>query len=196
MKRLLLFSGTLVLLALAFLLGPSAWIIWRTSDLRYDRAEQVPVSDVALVFGAGLKPDGTPTPILADRIHAAVLLFRAGKVKRLLLSGDGTSPGHDEPSAMAVQARGEGVPDGAIQRDPGGLHTRESCTRAHDRFNVRSAVVVSQSYHLPRAIFTCQHAGIKTTGFSFARVPYGGEPELRVREVLSLDAAWWEELGH
>jgi vancomycin permeability regulator SanA len=68
--------------------------------------------------------------------------------------------------------------------------------RAHDRFHVHSAVAVSQSYHLPRALFICQHAGIHTTGFSFARVAYGGEPEIRAREVLSLDAAWWQSLFH
>lgn len=187
-------GGVLVTVALVLLLGPAAWVYWRTSGQRYDSVQAVPRSEVALVFGAGLQPDGTPTPILADRIHAAVLLYRAGKVQRLLLSGDGSTPGHDEPAAMARQARAEGVPDAAIQRDPGGLRTYDSCVRAHDRFHVRSAVAVSQSYHLPRAILICQHAGIRTTGFSFARVPYGGEPALRAREVLSLDVAWWQML--
>ncbi len=196
MRRLLLLGGILAAIVLLLLLGPSAWIYWHTSGLRYDRAEAVPPAEAAIVFGAGLQPDGSPTPILADRIHAAVLLYRAGKVKRLLLSGDGVSPGHDEPAAMMKQARAEGVPDSALVRDPGGLRTFDTCVRAHDLYHVRSAVVVSQSYHLPRAIFTCQRAGIRTTGFSFARVGYSGDPELRVREVISLDVAWWQTLFH
>ena len=93
---------------------------------------------------------------------------------------------------MARQAESEGVPASALQRDPAGLHTYESCLRAHDDFGVRSAVVVSQSYHLPRAIFTCERVGIRTSGFSFARTAYGADWELRVREFFSLDAAWWE----
>ncbi len=194
MKRLLLLGGIVVVIVLILLLGPSAWIYWRTSGARYDDAQAVPSAEVAIVFGAGLQPDGNPSPILADRVHAAVLLYRAGKVKRLLLSGDGVSPGHDEPAAMLKLALSEGVPASALIRDAGGLRTYDSCVRAHDLFHVRSAVVVSQSYHLPRAIFTCQHAGIRTTGFSFARVGYSGDPALRVREVISLDVAWWQTL--
>jgi len=196
LKRALFLLGWAVAIVLACLIGPASWVYWRTSGDRYDNVTDVPSAEVALVFGAGLQPDGTPTPILADRIHAAVLLYRAGKVQRLLLSGDGRTPGHDEPGAMARQARAEGVPDTAIVLDRGGLRTNDSCMRAHDRFHVHSAVAVSQSYHLPRALFICQHAGIHTTGFSFARVAYGGEPEIRAREVLSLDAAWWQSLFH
>lgn len=192
--RLLVLGGGLCAAALALLIGPALWIFWSTGSQRYDAVEAVPPAEVALVFGAGLKPDGAPSALLADRIHAAVLLFQAGKAKRLLLSGDGTTAGHDEPGAMARQAQAEGVPVAAIERDPGGTHTYASCSRAHDLFKVHSAIVVSQSYHLPRAIFTCERLGIRTTGFSLARVPYGGDPGLRARELLSLDVAWWRAL--
>lgn len=192
--RLLAGAVVLGLLALLLALGPAAWIVLDTEPLRYDSPSAVPVSDAALVFGAGLQPDGSPSPLLADRIHAAVLLYRAGRVKRLILSGDGLSPGHDEPAAMAKQAEGEGVPASAIVRDPQGLHTWDTCSRAATLYGVRSAVAVSQSYHLPRAIYTCRSLGISTTGFSFARVPYGGSPAVRLREVVSLDLAWWQVL--
>jgi vancomycin permeability regulator SanA len=191
-RRLLVAAGAVLLVGLLAVIGPPFWIIWRTGDQRFSEPSTVPAADVALVFGAGLQPDGTPQPLLADRIHAAVLLWQARRVKRLLLSGDGLSPGHDEPAAMAKQAMSEGVPAEALQRDPAGLHTYESCMRAHDDFGVRSAVVVSQSYHLPRAIYTCEHAGIRTYGFSFARTAYSADVSLRLREFFSLDAAWWE----
>ena len=98
-------------------------------------------------------------------------------------------------AAMARQAQAEGVPAAAIRRDPGGVHTTASCARAHAVYGVSSAVAVSQSYHLPRAIFTCRRFGIHTVGFSFARTPYGGDPELRLREIVSLNVAWWKLLA-
>jgi vancomycin permeability regulator SanA len=192
--RLIAGAGLLAVLALLLLLGPAAWIVLDTEGLRYDAPNAVPVSDAAIVFGAGLLPDGSPSPLLADRVHAAVLLYRAGRVKRLILSGDGVSPGHDEPAAMTRLAEAEGVPAAAIVRDPEGLHTYDTCSRAWSVYGVRTAVAVSQSYHLPRAIYTCRALGISTTGFSFARVAYGGSPAVRAREVVSLDLAWWQML--
>jgi vancomycin permeability regulator SanA len=191
-RRFLVALLLLLFTALMVLLGPAAWIVWRTEGDRYSDVARVPVSDAALVFGAGLLPDGQPQPLLADRIHAAVLLFQAGKVRRLLLSGDGLSPGHDEPGAMARQAEAEGVPAAALLRDPAGLHTYDTCARAHDNYGVRSAVAVSQSFHLPRAVYTCERLGIRTSGFSFARTAYGSDLWLRAREVISLDLAWWQ----
>jgi len=192
LRRALLALAALLSVALFALFGPAAWIFWRTDAQRYSDPSRVPPADAALVFGAGLLPDGRPQPLLADRIHAAVLLYQAGKVRRLLLSGDGLSPGHDEPAAMAQQAEAEGVPASALVEDPGGVRTYVSCERAHDDFGVRSAVAVSQSYHLPRAIYTCESLGIRTTGFSFARTAYSSDLGLRARELLSLDLAWWQ----
>ena len=186
--------ATLGALALLAFTGPPLWLIWHSEATRYDEPQDVPPQQAAIVFGAGLKLDGTPSALLSDRIHAAVLLYRDGKVRRLLMSGDGGTPGHDEPAAMARQAESEGVPATAILQDPGGVHTYASCQRAHDLFGVTSAVAVSQSYHLPRAIYTCTRLGIHTVGFSLARTPYGGDTSLRLRELVSLDAAWWELL--
>ncbi len=195
LPRVLLLGLFAVAALLLVLFGPALWVIWRSGSLRYDEPQNVPPQHTAIVFGAGLKPNGTPSALLSDRIHAAVLLYLNGKVKQLLMSGDGGLPGHDEPAAMAKQAEAEGVPAAAIVQDPGGVHTYASCQRAHDLFGVTSAVAVSQSYHLPRAIFTCRRLGIHTVGFSLARTPYGGDTALRVREVLSLDQAWWELLA-
>lgn len=194
LPRLLLVAALAALGLLLVLAGPPLWLIWRSEGVRYDEPQRVPPQQAALVFGAGLKLDGTPSALLSDRIHAAVLLYLDGKVHQLLMSGDGGTPGHDEPAAMARQAEAEGVPASAILQDPGGVHTYASCQRAHDLFGVTSAVAVSQSYHLPRAIYTCSRVGIHTVGFSLARTPYGGDATLRLREFVSLDAAWWELL--
>jgi len=191
-------TAVVVLLAIVVLaiVGPALYVALVTSGARYDDPARIPPAETAIVFGAGLTPDGRPTPLLSDRVHAAVQLYKAGKVHTLLMSGDGESPGHDEPAAMARQAESEGVPVAAIRRDPGGVRTYASCARAHDLFGVRRAIVVSQSYHLPRAIYTCRSLGIATTGYSFARVAYADDLALRAREVLSIDYTFWELLGH
>ncbi len=194
LPRLLLLATVAALALLLALAGPPLWLIWRSADVRYDEPQNVPPQQAAIVFGAGLKLDGTPSALLSDRIHAAVLLYHGGKVRTLLMSGDGGAAEHDEPAAMARQAEAEGVPASAILQDPGGVHTYASCQRAHDLFGVTSAVAVSQSYHLPRAIYTCSRLGIHTVGFSLARTPYGGDAMLRLREFVSLDATWWELL--
>jgi vancomycin permeability regulator SanA len=185
----------LALIVLAFV-GPALYVAIVTRGARYDDPARIPPAETAIVFGAGLTPDGRPTPLLSDRVHAAVQLYKAGKVRTLLMSGDGESPGHDEPAAMARQAESEGVPAAAILRDPGGVRTYASCARAHDIFGVRRAIVVSQSYHLPRVIYTCRSLGIATAGYSFARVAYADDLALRAREVISLDYTFWELLKH
>lgn len=196
LRRIVALAVGVLLLGLLALVGPALFIDLATAGARYDSATAVPHADTAIVFGAGLTPEGKPTPLLADRVHAAVQLYQAGTVKRLLMSGDGESLGHNEPAAMTAQAEAEGVPAAAIVRDPGGVRTYDSCARAHDLFGVRSAVVVSQSYHLPRAVYTCRSLGIKASGYSFARVAYADDLELRAREIVSLDVAFWQLLGH
>jgi vancomycin permeability regulator SanA len=196
LRRALVLAIGVVGLGLVALAAPALFIDLVTEGARYDNAIAVPRADTAIVFGAGLTPDGRPTALLADRVHAAVQLYQAGTVKQLLMSGDGESIGHDEPAAMAAQAEAEGVPASVIRSDPGGVRTYDSCARAHDLFGVRSAVVVSQSYHLPRAVYTCRSLGIITSGYSFARVAYADDEELRAREVVSLDVAFWQLLGH
>ena len=104
---------------------------------------------VALVLGAGLTAKGTPTWFLADRLDAAIRLYRMGKVDGLLMSGDNHTASHDEPTAMRTYAIAHGVPAAAITLDYAGFDTYDSCYRARHIFGVQSAVVVTQS--LPRA---------------------------------------------
>ena len=135
--------------------------------LAYDDAASVPVMPVAIVFGAGVV-DGKPTPALADRVHGSVELFKQGKVAHLLMTGDNSNRSYDEVTAMRQQAIDEGVPAEAITRDYAGFSTYDSCYRARDVFGVRSAVLVTQDYHLSRALYTCRGLGIDSVGL---RIP-------------------------
>jgi vancomycin permeability regulator SanA len=187
-----------VLLALAVALSPLALILavhLTTADRRYDDPALVPSQRVAIVFGAGVRPNGQPSPMLADRVRAAVELYREGRVQRLLMTGDNSRPDYDEVGAMRRYAVGQGVPAEAIVLDHAGFSTYESCYRAGAIFGVQSAVLVTQRYHLPRAVYTCGQLGVDAVGFG---TPDWGaySPPLMAsyaaREALATLNALWE----
>lgn len=151
-----------------------------------------PNGQVAIVFGAGLRRNGRPTPVLYDRIATAVELYRSGKVEKLLMSGDGLS--NAETSAMRQAALELDVPESAILVDPGGLDTYATCYRAKAVFGVERALLVTQNFHLPRALFICDALGLAAVGVSADRRPYR-QVTLNFwnfREVLATANAWWE----
>jgi vancomycin permeability regulator SanA len=131
---------------------------------RYNRAEAVPKKPVAVVFGAGVWTDGTPSPMLADRVSASVELYKQGKVQKLLMTGDNSRPDYDEVTAMQRLAVEKGVPEKDITLDYAGFSTYESCYRAKEIFGVKEAVLVTQDFHITRAIYTCNQLGINAVG--------------------------------
>lgn len=146
-------------------------LIIRITFIAYARPKildinNIPPEDVAIVFGAGLRRDGTPTPVLKDRVQAGVDLYLAGKVKNLLLSGDNRFENYNEPAAMAVYAQELGMPPANILIDNEGKSTFESCWRAKDIFKIKRAVLVTQTFHLPRALYICNQLGIDASGVS------------------------------
>lgn len=131
---------------------------------RIHSRESAPAAPVALVFGAGLSAANEPSPVLAERLDAAVALYRAGKVKKLLVSGDNSDRWHDETGVMRRYAEKKGVPPEAMEGDAAGLSTYDSCLRARDEFGVRQALLVTQDFHLPRALFIANSLGIDAHG--------------------------------
>ncbi|GAB4209960.1 MAG: ElyC/SanA/YdcF family protein [Roseiflexaceae bacterium] len=154
------------LLLAALILPPIAiaYVSFSTARLRYTTPAEVPPARVAVVFGAGLRPNGTPSPMLADRIAAAAELYKLGRVKKLLMTGDNSSTNYNEVGAMRDYAEGLGVAPEDITLDYAGFSTYESCYRASAIFGVDQAVLVTQRYHLPRAVYTCRHLGIDAVG--------------------------------
>ena len=144
---------------------------------------------VAIVLGAGLEADGSPSPYLQGRLEAAAQLWRDGKVEQILLTGDHSTPYHDEPGSMRDYLLAHGVTRDALVLDDAGVDTHASCLRAHDVYGVRQAVVITQDYHLPRALFECRHAGIDAVGVgvSAASARPGQRLVYHLREV---PASW------
>lgn len=126
--------------------------------------EDAPVRRVAIVFGAEVKRDGTPSAVLRDRIETAVTLYKTGKVEKLLMSGDNRFVDYNEPESMRQYALTLGVPDADIVLDYAGRRTYDTCYRAKEIFGVNSAILVTQGFHLPRALFLCKAFGMDALG--------------------------------
>jgi SanA protein len=153
-----------------------------------------PTKRVAIVFGAGLRRDGSPSPILQDRVKAAADLYFSGKVEKILMSGDNSFLDYNEPGAMLNFALDLGVPQEDIVLDYAGRRTYDTCYRAKSIFGVSDALLVTQRYHLPRAIFTCNALGLKSVGVIADQRDYHSPTKeyWEVREIGATIVAIWE----
>ncbi|MBP1701175.1 MAG: hypothetical protein H6Q38_282 [Chloroflexi bacterium] len=156
--------------------------------------ENAPNRRIAIVFGAGLMRDGSPTAVLRDRVVTATRLYFDGKVEKLLMSGDNSEIFYNEPGAMKDYAISLGVPEEDIVLDYAGRRTYDTCYRARDIFGVREAILVTQGFHLPRALYTCNKLGVSAVG-----VPADLQRYLRrarlfwgLRELPATVRAVWE----
>ena len=157
--------------------------VQRERRLIYASATDAPSRPVAIVFGAA-------GSILEDRVTTGVELYKAGKVQKLLMTGDNSRNNYNEPEAMRKQALAEGIPASAIVCDYAGFRTYDSLYRAHAIFGVTSALLVTQRYHLPRALYIAHHLGIEAVGVDAAKRPYVGQWSFDLREIAAVEVAW------
>ena len=193
-RRLLIAACTLALATLV-VLSPLLVIRIDTSGHLSDDPTAVSHHQVAIVLGAGLDRNGQVSLFLKDRLDAAIALYRLGKVDGLLLTGDNHVSSYDEPRAMRAYALAHAVPAGAITLDYAGFDTYDSCFRARHIFGLQSAEVVTQRYHLPRAVFLCRSVGIAADGLGvrdWGRVPAMMMVHYQAREVLADVKALWD----
>lgn len=193
--RRLLRSAAATALGLALALALLNGYVWlSTAAQRYERAAPPPAR-VAIIFGAGVRPDGRPSRMLADRVDAAIALYQAGRVQKLLMTGDNSRADYDEVSAMRRYAVGRGVPERDITLDYAGFRTYDSCYRARAIFGVREAILVTQRYHLPRAVYTCQALGVAASGVGtpdWEAYPAPAILRYTLREALATANALWD----
>jgi vancomycin permeability regulator SanA len=179
--------GVLVLGGILLVWGPSCIMRQSTTRYQFAKVEDIPHQRVALVFGARVRNNGTLTPILQDRVDAAVALYKAGTVQKLLMSGDSGKISYNEVAAMQRVAEAEGVPATDISLDYAGFSTYESCYRAKVIFGLTDAVLVTQKYHMSRALFTCRKLGVTAVGYALQ--DWALYPDLRIpyteRELLA-----------
>ncbi|MCA9380173.1 YdcF family protein [Candidatus Dojkabacteria bacterium] len=164
-------------------------------ELIYPETEFQNISEtrVGLVFGAGLDRSAeNPSIILKDRLDTAVILYQSGKVQKLIVSGDNRFVNYDEPTVMYEYLIKEGVSEFDIERDYAGRNTYDTCFRAKEIFGISEAVLITQEFHLPRALFTCQNLGIQAQGASADRNMYVKRYYNNFRETFAMISTFFK----
>lgn len=156
------------------------WVHLSATGRIYSHLDDVPETQVALVLGAGVRSDGEPTLILRDRLNTAIQLYEAGKVRKLLMSGDNRFHYYNEPAAMKRYAVRQGVPPEDIVEDFAGRRTYDSIYRAKHIFGQERIVIVTQGFHLDRAIYLSGKLGVDAVGYP---APIAVNLKSRIREV-------------
>lgn len=190
--RAVLVAGALTALGLIlprFVMGLYA------SNRTYEVGD-VPQARVAIVFGAGLLRDGSAGPVLSDRMQTAVDLYLAGKVEKILVSGDNRFVEYNEPEAMRQYALERGIPDADIVLDYAGRRTYDTCYRARRIFGVDEAILVTQEFHMPRALTLCNWFGVDSLGVEAANRYFLKRFRLwwNIRETFAVFQAAWDLL--
>jgi SanA protein len=184
LRRLLIAACAAVAAVVALIAGANAVVL--LGGGASSSVDDAPHAQVALLLGAEVRGDGTPSAMLADRIAVAAELYRAGKVDRVLASGDHGTRGYDEVNTMRRELIAAGVPARDVFTDHAGFDTWDSSVRAREVFDVDSAIVVTQGFHLPRAVWLAQRAGLRASGVASDLQGYGrAQQRSEVRELLA-----------
>lgn len=190
-RRVVLALLCLAVLGAALVLGISAYMTATTRDRILSPKDTPPEGlDCVLVLGCGVRPDGSPTPMLASRIGRAVELYEAGWGDKLLMSGDNSREDYNEVGTMTAEAVAQGVPQGDIVTDHAGFSTYDSLYRARDIFGAERVVIVTQEYHLSRALYLADALGLEAWGVAAAPRNDAGQIGRDLREILARDKAF------
>lgn len=172
--------GIVTIAAVLFFINKS------TQSSIHQSLNTIPSKYVAVVFGAGIRADGTPSKYLKDRLDAGIYLYKNQKVKRILLSGDNGHKAYDELQVMKDYCVKAGVPKKDLFVDYAGFDTYSTVYRAKDLFKVDNAIMVTQAYHLKRALYLCKSLGIDAVGFAADNGTYQLATKNKLREQLAL----------
>jgi SanA protein len=194
-KRLLITMLLLGAVGTAIIIGFNVWLSNTYASRIYASIDELPRDDqrsIAIVFGAGLTRSGEPTAALYDRVATAVDVYQRGLVQKLLLTGDNRFVDYNEPEAMRRTAVKLGVPAADLVLDYAGRRTYDSCYRAKEIFGVQRAILVTQAFHLERALYLCDAFGIDSVGVKADRRNYAGGAQTTwlIREALATVGAW------
>ncbi|MEO5927309.1 MAG: ElyC/SanA/YdcF family protein [Patescibacteria group bacterium] len=151
--------------------------------------EKVPY---AIILGASVLPDGRPSDALRDRLLVGEALYREGKVEKLLVTGDDGGFRSDEVDSMKAYLLSEGVPEDAITVDGKGYRTYESCKRAHEEFHIDRAIVITQRFHMGRALYLCNELGVESKGMTADLEHYTKIKFFWARDLAASVLASWD----
>ncbi|MEO1051831.1 MAG: ElyC/SanA/YdcF family protein [Bacteroidota bacterium] len=196
MKLLKRFFKILILgiaLIAVFILSCNIWIVSSTTDMIYEDVTSVPDNKVALVLGTSNKrPDGSPNPFFEERMETTARLYKQGKVKHILVSGDNSSKYYNEPKAMMNALVSRGIPRGAITLDYAGLRTLDSIVRCKEIFGQDKITIITQPFHSFRALFISDYFDIEAVAMVTTELPASESFKVKLREYLARPKAVWD----
>lgn len=191
-KRFLYTLLTLIVIGISGVFILDQYIKSTTRDLVYSSLDSIPSRYTVLVLGASVKPNGNLSTILKDRVESALQLYRNGKIERFLLSGDNGTSSYNEPKAMKAYLLERGVPENHIYQDYAGFDTYDSIYRAKAIFQVDQAIIVTQNFHLPRALYIAQSLDLTYIGYVGDKRTYAHIKSNKKRELLANVKAFLE----
>lgn len=190
-RKWLKWTGVLFLASTLFIWTTNRSVLNSADGRVYTETEQIPAQVVALVLGTSPKvKNGNKNLFFERRMNAAAKLYQAGKAKKILVSGDNGSAYYDEPTAMQKALIQRGIPKEDIALDYAGFRTLDSVIRAHKVFGVEKCVIVTDDFHLPRALFVAEEEGIEAVGFQTDPLPMSVSPQTFLREVAARSMMW------
>jgi SanA protein len=185
-------------LGLGLIVGANWWVLHSTRNAIITDSTRLPVNDVALVLGTSrYNGDGvSANPFFLGRMDAAARLYHEGKARHLLVSGDNGHAGYDEPTWMRDALIERGVPASAITLDYAGFRTLDSMARAKAVFGLRRFTIVTDDFHIARAVFLARSFDLDVLGFPSEPVAYWWSKKARTRELASRTVAFLEVCLH
>ena len=187
-KRLLIIAAALAALAAGTVFVPDIIVVSSAKDriITADEAAELENTDCVLVLGAGVR-NGNPTPMLRDRLITGISLYESGAAPKIIMSGDHGREDYDEVNVMKSYAVENGVPDSDVFMDHAGFSTYDSVYRAKAVFEADSIIIVTQKYHLYRALYIAERLGVNAVGVSADLDDYSGQLKRDLREIAARD---------
>lgn len=197
MKRILKAIGVFTIVVLTATIIANRSIINCTEDKHSDKIENVPFKKVGLLLGTNKNySNGNPNKYFYNRIDAAVELYKAGKIKYIIASGDNSIEGYNEPEEMKQELIVRGIPEENIFLDFAGFRTLDSVVRANEIFSQDDIIVISQKFHNQRAIYIADEYGIDAFGFNAQDVNSGSISKTQIREYFARLKVFLDILRH
>lgn len=185
-KKVLIVLIALFVVGLLMVFGINAYVVMSTKDRIIDENEIANYDDIdaILVLGAYVK-NGSPSPMLEDRLKTGISLYESGAAPKIIVSGDHGKETYDEVNVMKNYMIGSGVESEDIFMDHKGFSTYDSIVRARDVFGVKKVLIVTQEYHLYRSLYIAKKLGIEAYGVRAIPTKYGGQLKREIREILA-----------
>ncbi|MEY2985895.1 MAG: hypothetical protein RJB24_124 [Candidatus Parcubacteria bacterium] len=187
------FIGIVLIGGIVFVTYTNATINHNPKLFIFDDVDKIGEHKVGLVLGTSEKTvGGRANPFFVNRIEAATKLYQAGKIKKILVSGDNAEVSYNEPKAMQIALLDKGIPKEDIVLDYAGFRTLDSVIRARDVFGQNDLIIISQEFHIKRAVYIARTLGIDAQGFIADEVSMTFNARTQVREVLARTQAWMD----